>query len=269
MDRKKTVLAVVAHADDLEFEAAGTVVRFVREKNYDVYQFILTDNSRGSFSLSRDELRETSAREAREAGDVIGLKEVRFGGYADGELDCVDKLELRGRIIEVIREVRADIVMSWDPFAPYEEHPDHRAAGMAALEAASFAGMPLFFPEHKSPPHVVTEAYWFAKNPRNAEMFVDISSTIDVKIAALLKHRCQMELTIEGAKREAEAIGADLPMLKELDESGYDGVIDVAIRSVCASTGAKAGMEFAERFRYEKLGVLDRVLGMNLITPDF
>lgn len=269
MSRKKTVLAVVAHADDLEFYAGGTVARFVREKGYDVYELILTDNSKGSHRLSREELIEASAREAVEAGRVLGLKEVRLAGYADGELDGVDRAELRGRVMETIREVRADIVMGWDPFAPYEDHHDHRTAGMATLEAASFSGMPLFYPEHQFEPFCVTEAYWFAKHPWNAETFVDISSTIDAKIEALLKHECQMELTIDIAKCEAKAIGADLPMLQSLDRSGYGSVIDLAIRSVHAAVGAIAGMEFAEQLRYEKLGLLDRILGMDLITPDF
>jgi LmbE family N-acetylglucosaminyl deacetylase len=269
MSRKKNVLVVVAHADDLEFYAGGTAARFVLEKGYDVYELILTDNSKGSYSLSNDELIEVSAREAVEAGRVLGLKEVRLAGYTDGELDQVNAAELRGRVMETIREVRADIVMGWDPFAPYEDHPDHRAAAMATLEAASFASMPLFYPEHKCPPWCVTEAYWFAKYPWNAETFVEITSTIDLKIQALLKHDCQMDLTIDSIKCEAKAIGADLPMPQKLEKAGYGSVIDLAIRSAHASIGEKAGMEFAEQFRYEKLGLLDRILGMDLITPDF
>lgn len=269
MSRKKAVLVVVAHADDLEFYAGGTVARLVHEKGYDVYEYILTDNSKGSYSLSSEELIEISAREAVEASRVLGLKEVRLAGYTDGELDQVNRAELRGRVMETIREVRADIVMGWDPFAPYEDHPDHRTAAMATLDAALFSSMPLFYPEHSSPPWCVTEAYWFAKHPWNAETFVDIASTIDLKIQALLKHDCQMDLTIDMAKCEAKAIGADLPMLQSLDKAGYGSVIDLAIRSVHASIGAKAGMEFAEQFRYEKFGFLDRMLGMDLIAPDF
>jgi LmbE family N-acetylglucosaminyl deacetylase len=159
--------------------------------------------------------------------------------------------------------------MGWDPFAPYEEHPDHRAAGMATLEAASFSSMPLFYPEHKFAPWTATEAYWFAKHPWNAETFVDISSTIDLKIQALLEHGCQMDLTGDMAKCEAKAIGADLPMLQSLEKTGYGAIIDLAVRSVHAAVGAKANMEFAEQFRYEKLGILDNMLGMNLIAPDF
>jgi len=269
MGRQKTVLVVVAHADDMEFLAAGAVARLINEKGYDAYEYILTDNSKGSYRLSAKELIEVSAREAVEAGRVLGLKEVRLEGYTDGELNEVHPNVLRGKIMSMIREIKADIVMSWDPFAPYEDHPDHRMAAMATLEAASFASNPLFYPEHKHPPHMVTEAYWFAKSPHNAELFVDISSTIDKKIQALLKHDCQMILTFDGFLREMETLGAELPLFKDLPPDGYRTIIDMGMRQFCAATGGKAGMAYAEQFRYEKLGSLDKLLGTNLIEPNF
>ena len=269
MSAKKTVLVVVAHADDMEFMAAGTVARFIDEKGYDVYEYILTDNSKGSYRLSGPELIAVSAREAVEAGRVLGLKEVRLEGYPDGCLNEVHPNVVQGKIMAMIREVKADIVMGWDPFAPCEPHPDHRMAAMATLEAAVFGSMPLFHPGHAHAPHLVTEAYWFAKSPWNAELFVDITSTIDKKIEALLKHDCQMVLTVDGLLAEAKAAGADLPVLQDIEGGGYRRVIDMGIRSFCAKIGAKAGMACAEQFRYEKLGSLDELLGTDFIRPDF
>ena len=265
--RKKTVLVVVAHADDMEFMAAGTVARFVDEKGYDVYEYILTDNSKGSYRLSEGELIAVSAGEAVEAGRVLGLKEVRFGEYADGYLNEERPSTLRMKTMAMIRNVKADIVMSWDPFAPYEEHPDHRAVGMATLEAASFSTIPLYLPEY--PPYTVTEAYWFAKSPWNAQLFVDISSTIDKKVEALLKHDCQMVLTVDALVHEAKALGVSLPALDNLPEGGHRQVIDTGIRSYCAEIGRQAGLAFAEQFRYQKLGMLDKLLGADFIEPDF
>lgn len=267
--RKKTVLVVVAHADDMEFMAAGTIARFVDEFGHDVYEYILTDNSKGSYRLSGPELTRISAEEAREAGRILGLRGVRLEGSPDGELDRMPPWELRGRIMAVIRELRADVVMSWDPFAPHEDHPDHRAVAMATLEAAAFASNPLFYPEHAHAPHMVTEAYWFAKSPVNADLFVDISSTMDKKLEALLAHECQMELTVDALALEAEAVGADLPMLRGLDAAARRGLIETAIRGHCAEVGAAGGLAAAERFRHEKLGMLDKALGTSFVTPDF
>lgn len=269
MGRKKTVLVVAAHADDLEFMAGGTIARFVREKGHDVYEYILTDNSKGSYRLSGADLVEVSAAEAVEAGRVLGLKHIWLEGYTDGELDREPAHVLRGRIMARLREVRADIVMSWDPFAPYEEHPDHRIVAMAALEAASFSGNPLFYPEHAHPAHPVTEAYWFAKTPFNPNLYVDISKTVDVKIEALLKHDCQMRLTVDAMLQEARALGADLPMLETLGDGAYREVIAEMVRQWSADRGREAGMAFAEVFRYQKMAGLDRYLGLNLVQSDF
>jgi len=267
--KKKTVLVVVAHADDMEFMAAGTVARFVLEKGYDVYQYILTDNSKGSYRLTPSELIEISAREAVEAGRILGLKDVRFEGYPDGQLNETPPNVLRENIMAMIREVRADIVMSWDPFAPYEEHPDHRMVAMATLEAASFSGNPLFHPEHVHKPYMTTEAYWFAKSPWNAELFIDIESTMDKKVEALLKHDCQMALTVDALVAEAEVLGVDLPVLKDLGPDGHLALMEAGIRRLCASVGEKADMAYAEQFRYEKLGMLDLALGSAYVEPDF
>ena len=271
--KKKNVLVVVAHADDLEFMAGGTVARFVDEKGYDVYEYILTDNAKGSYRLSVEELVRVSAKEAVEAGNVLGLKEVRLEDYTDGLLNEENPNVLQGKVMAMIREVKADIVMSWDPWAPYEDHPDHRAVGMATYEAASFADNPLFHPQHRHPPHRVNESYWFAKHPTDATMFVDISATLDKKIEALLKHDCQMVLTVDGLRNEAKAFGIEMPALDALPEGGHRVIIDAAMREVCAEVGKQAGMArpmaYAEQFRYQRLGMLERVLGDQMPKPDF
>jgi len=269
VSRKKTVLVVVAHADDMEFMAGGTVARFVDELGYDVYEYILTDNCKGSYRLSPEELIRVSAREAVEAGKILGLKEVRLEGYADGSLDTAPSHRLRGKIMAMMREVRADIVMSWDPFAPLEDHPDHRSVAMAAFEAAAFCGNPLYYPEHRHPPRPVLEAYWFTKSPMNAEKFVDITAVMDKKIEALLAHDCQMVLTVDMLRQEAETLGADVPILKDLGQDGHRQVIEAGIRLFCSTVGEPHGMTYAEQFRYEKRSTLDVFFGAGLIKTDF
>ena len=188
MSKKKTVLVVVAHADDLEFTCGGTVARMTRELGFDVYEYILTDNARGSYRLDADELIAVSADEAKRAGEILGLKEVRLEGYTDGDLDQVPMHVLRGQVMAMCREVKADIVISWDPFAPDEDHPDHRAIGMATYEAASFCGNPKFHPEHPHPPYPVTEAYWIAKNPNTSSTtLLRLSKNNNVEVLRAVK----------------------------------------------------------------------------------
>ena len=268
MGRKKTVLIVVAHADDLEFMAAGTVARFTQELHYDAFEYILTDNSKGSYRLSPKETAVVSAREAAEAGRILGLREVRFQGYRDGQLNEIHPNRLREEIMGFIREIKADIVMSWDPFAPYEDHPDHRMTAMATLEAAAFSGNPRFYPSQTGA-HPVTEAYWFAKQPMNAKLCVDISRTIDVKIKALLAHDCQMELTVDSLVQEAKVLGADVPAFENMERSAYKGLIEASVRRWCEEVGVPQGFAYGELFRYEKLGMLDRALGTEFVQSDF
>ncbi len=267
--RKKNVLVVVAHADDMEFMAAGTIARFVDELGYDVYEYILTDNSKGSYRLSAEELVRVSAAEAQAAGAILGLKEVRLAGYVDGALNETPINILRGQIMAVIRELRADIVMSWDPFAPNEEHPDHRHVAMATLEAAHFSGSPLFYPEHAHEAHQASELYWFAKSPLNADLYVDITHTIEKKLEALLAHDCQMVLTVDMLAREAAVLGLDLPMLDNPDAATRAQFIEMGIRNHFGALGRRVGVAYAEQYRYERIGMLEQVLGLPQRGSDF
>lgn len=267
MPAKKTVLVVVAHADDLEFTCAGTVARMVDEFGFDVYEYILTDNSRGSFRLEREELIAVSAAEAVRAGEILGLKEVRLDTYTDGDLDQVPMHVLRGKIMAMCREVKADIVISWDPFAPDEDHPDHRMVGMATYEAASFCGNPKFHPEHPHAPYPVTEAYWIAKCPWRAEKYVDISSTIEKKIEALLAHDCQMVLTVDTLRQEADALGLDVSQLADAGPDAHRAIIAQGMRDHCAKVGEPVGMAYAELLRFQSMSMLATMLGPEIVKP--
>lgn len=266
----KTVLIVVAHADDMEFMAGGTVYRLAVEKGYPVYELILTDNRRGSFSLEPGEVVEKSKAEAKEAGEVLGLREVRFCGFPDGELEDIPRKVLRDIVIDMIREVKANLVMGWDPFAPGEDHPDHRATAMATYEACSFCSNPNFGTKGLYPLHFVAEALWFAKKPMGEQLIVDISGEpLEKKIEALLKHETQMDLTFDSLLLEARVSGINLPGIESISKEQRNLLIANGMRSYTESIGKKAGFSNAEQFRYEKFGLLEMVLGQEVCSPDF
>jgi len=261
----ETVLLLVAHADDTEFFAGGTVAGFVAA-GAGVHEVIATNNARGSFELGSVELVSASRdREAREAARILGKEEVRFLEYSDGMLGDVPVTELREKFIQAIRRVRPRIVMTFDPWAPFEPHPDHRAVAMAAAEALEFSHMPLFHPEHADEgfaPHLVAERYFFAKNPDRSNRFVDIAPTIDRKIEALKAHTSQMRMMIQDLRMGLEATGKHPEILPMLDPDACDAVIGQFIRMWASSVGSKKGLEMAEEFRYETAAqVLDQVFG--------
>jgi len=250
----KRVLVFEAHGDDMEFLAGGTVAKF-GALGHEVTVVCATDNDKGSFELSAEELRAVRDRELQGAAEVLGIKRVIPLGYSDGDLayDAPPR-ELRGTCMRLIREIRPDIVMTWDPFTPYEGHPDHRAIATAASEAASFSHLPNFHPEQVADglaPHYVGEAWYFAKAPRDQNKYVDIDAHIQQKIEALYRHEAQMVLTVADMQHGLRASGLSVPWLEGLDPHEYHAVIDKQIRARAAAVARSQGLacQYAEGFR--------------------
>lgn len=259
------VLVIVAHADDMEFFAGGTVAKMVA-MGMEVYQIITTNNEKGSFTIPREAMiRQSREEEAKRASEFLGLKETLFFEYPDGELNRHDSWELKGKYMRAIRLIKPDILMTWDPFAPYEPHPDHRTVGICACEAAEFAHMPAYFPEHKEEglePHYVAEYYYFAKYPWNSNKFVDISQTLEKKIEALLMHKSQMELTVMDAAYGFRAAGIDpgtLGITEPLTEEVIKNVVSMGVRKMAEEAGKKADLSYAEEFRHKGYGMAGMV----------
>ncbi len=198
-----TILVVAAHPDDIEFGLAGSVARWTDEGHHVVY-CIITDGSAGSNEPGADlsALIATRRQEQLAAAAIVGVEDVRFLGYPDGVLQ--PSLELRRELTRLIREVRPFRVVCQDPATyyfgnNYINHPDHRAAGEATLYAVfpSAETRPIF-PELLSEgyePHRVSELYLdISLAP---DTVVDISATIDRKIAAILCHRSQVGPEVE------------------------------------------------------------------------
>jgi LmbE family N-acetylglucosaminyl deacetylase len=260
--RTKRIVVFEAHGDDMEFTCGGTVAKLT-DGGHEVTLVVATDNDKGSFELTADELRAARDREIHSAAKVLGIERVVCLGYSDGELrEQASPAVLRERFMRVIREVRADIIFTWDPFTPYEGHPDHRQVAMAAHEAASFAHFPLYHPEHAQEgiePYNVSEQWYFAKAPRDVNKYVDITDYIGRKIEALLCHDSQMVLTVRDLQYTLEASGLDIPTLAQLDPHDYREVIDRQIRATAKAVGKAAGFEYAEGFRRTGFGGLLRM----------
>jgi LmbE family N-acetylglucosaminyl deacetylase len=252
---KKVILSVAAHGDDAEFMAGGTLAKLVDEGN-DLYQLIATDNDRGSHRLSAAELKAIARPEAEAASEVLDAKGVFMLGYRDGDLCDVPQSVLRGQIMYHIRKLRAELIFCWDPFAPFENHPDHRAIALAASDASSFSALPLFHPEQLAEglqPQRVIEWYWYSKAHWETNLRVDTSATIERKIRALYAYRCQMVLTIDDLLADARAMGVDESRLAGIDATHFEPLIDLGVRANDAKTGSELGCDYAESFRHQTI----------------
>jgi LmbE family N-acetylglucosaminyl deacetylase len=247
----RTVLTIVAHPDDAELFAGGTIARMV-EEGYAVHYVIATQGDKGSFELEGGTVARVREVEARRAAETMGVGEVVLLGYPDGELGGVPLVELRERFMRLIRQFRPQVLMTWDPFALYETHPDHRAVGLAATEAAEFALLPLYHSEHLVEglqPHYVAEKYFFAKHPHDVNKIVDITPYIEKKIESLAYHVSQMTFLVQEVVMQLQAAGMETEAL-ELSNSDYTAGVARVVRARAQEVGAQIGVAYAEAFRY-------------------
>ena len=190
----ESAMVIVAHPDDAEFTMAGTVAAWA-QAGCRVTYVVCTDGNTGSHEpgMTREKLAGIRRAEQRAACASLGVSEVVFLGHDDGQLR--PSLDLRRDLVRVIRQYKPMVVMTGDPTTlffgdSYINHPDHRAAAQAALDAvAPASAMPLLWPEI-GPPHRVRQVYVHGNGKPN--VWVDVSETIEQKIAALRQHASQM-----------------------------------------------------------------------------
>ncbi len=191
------VLVIVAHPDDVDFGAAGTVAGWT-EAGTEVVYCIVTDGDAGGSdpSVSRADMAVLRRAEQTAAAKCVGVNDLRFLGYPDGKVEAT--IGLRRDLTRVIRQVRPDRVLSPSPDRNYarigSSHPDHRAVGSAALDAVypdarnQFA-FPELLADEGLEPWTVREV-WLMASPQAAH-YVDITATFDHKLAALRAHQSQ------------------------------------------------------------------------------
>jgi len=219
----RRVLAVMAHPDDVDFGAAGTVAGWTA-RGIAVTYLIVTDGDAGGFDdgMTRAQMGALRRDEQRAAAACVGVDDVRFLGYPDGMLEPT--LGLRRDIARVIRQVRPDRVVMPSPERNYERihpsHPDHRAVGAAALDAVyPDARNPYAFPELLADEGLeawTVREVWLTGGPA-VNHYVDVTDDFDRKLAALKSHASQTAHLGDGLAEElrgwlgANAAAAGLP----------------------------------------------------------
>ncbi len=192
----------MAHPDDAETFCGGTIAQLVKNGNT-VRLIVCTSGDRGSHQreLSPTSLIELRRNEQEEARLILGMEEVIWLNYADGEL--VRKPELRDHLIRLFRQLRPQVILTFDPWKHYEFHPDHRTVGFYATEARMLADLPWIYPEltmEGIPPWHPEEMYLFA--PQEPNYWVNIHSVLETKIRARLAHCSQNDFILSEADRE-------------------------------------------------------------------
>ena len=166
---KVNILAIGAHPDDIEFGCGGALVKYA-QKGHRTFLLVMTGGGMGGTASVR-------RREQETAGGILGAEKIFWGGYEDTHL-IVD-VELIGKIEAVIAEIKPDFIFC---HFPDDTHQDHRHLAQAIMSATRYIRNVLFY---EGP---TTQNF-------NPQVFVDISDTLDQKVAALKAHPSQVMKT--------------------------------------------------------------------------
>ena len=219
------VMVVVAHPDDPEFLAGGTVARLAKEGR-EVTYVIVTNGNKGSAvrSLTSDQLAPVRQEEQRRAARALGVGRVEFLGYEDGELE--DTRNLRRDVTRQIRRWRPDLIITLNPHRTYSNFPgwhrDHRITGRIVLDcvyplARDHLSFPELLPDYE--PHAVREVYLIQWE--QPHLVIDITDTMDLKLEAIRCHVSQV---------------------------GDFAAVEARMRTRAATIGKEKGLSYAEGF---------------------
>lgn len=204
------LLVIMAHPDDAEFICGGTIARLSAE-GWEISYVLVTSGNRGSHEagMTMERLGRIREEEQRNAAAVLGVRDVTFLGYNDGEVEVT--LSLRKELAFAIRRARPDVLFTFDPWRPYEIHPDHRNVGLCALDALAAARMPMYYPDQLSADfseHRVRQVYLFSTGQPNH--WVDIDNYMEKKLEALHCHTSQVSSEVDEIIRQrARLIGVE------------------------------------------------------------
>ena len=210
MTKQAQILVTIPHPDDAELRMAGAVARWAREGK-DIIYVVCTNGDKGTNDLNTtpEELARIREQEQLAAADVLGVREVIFLRHPDQSLE--DTPEFRKELVRLIRMYKPDTVVTIDLSRRYN-HRDHRITAQVTIDAVFPSAGTISYPdllEQELQPHRVKEILFCGTE--NPNYYVDITDTIDIKLAALRCHKSQVgdrpqfgEMLRERARMSAE-----------------------------------------------------------------
>ena len=215
MTRQAHVMVFIPHPDDAESRMAGTVARWTREGK-DITYVVCTNGDKGTSDpgMKPEELAGIREQEQLAAAKVLGVRAVVFLRHPDQALE--NTWEFRKEVMRLIRMYQPDTVVTVDPYRGYLDHRDHRITAQVTLDAVStYVNNVYLYPdlaEQELQPYGLKEMLFCGTGDPN--YYIDITDTIDIKIAALRCHKSQVGDRPELAERirqraETSAEGQD------------------------------------------------------------
>jgi LmbE family N-acetylglucosaminyl deacetylase len=243
------VLAIFAHPDDLSFFSAGTLAKWA-EEGHIIYALCCTSGNVGTLNtdLTKEQVGEIRERELRAANEILGVKETIMLGYPDGGF--INGPELREKLIYYVRKLKADRIITFDPWVKYEVHPDHVIVGRMAAEAGAFAAFPLLYSDQLKEglqPYACSEVWFMGLLGHSPNIFVDISLTLEKKAEAALKFEATLTLLAQLFAPDIDPANVTPEQLKKLTKYA-----NKLLRSIAVTIGKKVKLNVAEAFYMQK-----------------
>ena len=260
----RTVLVVVAHADDVALFIGGTVAAWA-DAGYRIVVVRVTDDRWDSVGLSENETITANVSEFREACDILGVAEVVELGEPTDVLADVSEVRLREMIIRQIRVHRPYALVTFDPFAMFgEDNQDHHKVAAATDEAFWTAQFDKHHPEHRAEgllPHGCFERWYFGRSVQQVTAVIDIAATLDRKVAAACAHATMMRNFMNQLQMQARTGGWQIDAVDQALATGdVEPLLAQMVRAGSAQVGARHGLDVAEEFRLVRFGGLQPLL---------
>ncbi len=249
----KVLVAIQPHSDDIPIFAAGTVAKLLDEGYAGYLVRVTNDDMAGPGTIGDTVM--ANELDTTAVARVLGLQKTYHLNYNNHRMNGISHAELCGRFIFLFRLLKADVVVCYDPWAHYEENPDHYITAQCVEAACWMANGSKDYPEHFDAglkPHWVSEKYYFARFQQQVNRIVDVGPTIEKKIDALLMNRAQGPAGEAGARlrKSLASRGLRLPVLGNDDATANREYIRTFLLKENADLGAKHGLQYAEQFRY-------------------
>ena len=249
----QVVVAIQPHSDDIPLFAAGTVLKLMDEGATGYVIRVTNDDMAGPGSHAETVM--ANWRDSEAVGKALGVTRTFDLNYNNHMMDNIAWSELRQRFIFLFRLLKADIVVTYDPWGAYEENPDHAVTSRCVEAAAWMAGGTKDYPEHFAAglaPHSVQEKYYFARFQQRINRVVDIGPWVERKIDVNLENKAQGPAGETGQRLRArlESEGRRLPLLGADDRTANREYIRQFVLDRDRAAGAPHGLAHAEAFHY-------------------
>ena len=261
----RTILLVVAHADDPALFLGGTILRWA-DAGWRIVCVRVTDDRWDSHNLTEAETIAANRTEFEQAATALGIAEIVELGYATDVLGDASEVALREHVIRQIRTHRPYALVTFDPYAMYgEDNQDHIKVAAAVDEAFWTSQFPLHHPEHLAAglaPHGCFERWYFGRSVTKVTDVIDIAPVLARKLEAALCHQAMLRNYVNQVRLQARTGGWALPILDEVDAGGdLRPFAEMLIRGGARRVGQRHDMDAAEEFRVVRFGGLEGFLG--------